>query len=486
MDRLARGGVLLDRHYVFAYCSPSRCALQTGRNGIHVNVVNSPVTQWNPADPQGGFQGAARNFTSIAAKLKSVGYTTKHVGKWNVGMGVHAQTPAGRGYDTALSYFDYDTYFWNDTRIKCPKVAGSPSGPTTDLWTQDGPAIGLNNTWDCSQTNQTAAACPHGFQDSLFLSNVLDFISNGAPNTPLFLSYAPHAPHDPYEVPNSYFNRFPKIDVSERRYYSAMVNVLDDELGALEQALKAAGRWDNALVVVSSDNGGPVGQGYGASSWPLRGGKSGNLEGGIRVNAFAFGGFLAPSVRGTVSSELIAIEDWWTTFSRLAGADTTDASAAASGLPPPDGFDMSGLFTGANTTSPRPYHYIGASDGSQSAGNPILQGVVRADGWKLLVGKIPSSDWQGPVYPNSTYPGTWPPNTPLDCGKGGCLFNVMDDPNELNDVASSHPALVAELKAVMAAYEATAYAPDRGTDDGTACRTAFGNWSGFMGPFATY
>ena len=30
MDALVRGGIELDRHYVFQFCSPTRCAMQTG------------------------------------------------------------------------------------------------------------------------------------------------------------------------------------------------------------------------------------------------------------------------------------------------------------------------------------------------------------------------------------------------------------------------------------------------------------------------
>jgi arylsulfatase A-like enzyme len=97
IDRLARGGLILDRHYVFKLCSPTRSALQTGRNPIHVNVLNSPIMQYNPADPEAGFQGVARSFTGIAEKLRGVGYDTAQVGKWNAGMALHKQTPAGRG-----------------------------------------------------------------------------------------------------------------------------------------------------------------------------------------------------------------------------------------------------------------------------------------------------------------------------------------------------------------------------------------------------
>lgn len=36
MDSLVQEGVELDRHYVFQFCSPTRSAMQSGRNPIHV------------------------------------------------------------------------------------------------------------------------------------------------------------------------------------------------------------------------------------------------------------------------------------------------------------------------------------------------------------------------------------------------------------------------------------------------------------------
>ena len=111
LDALAHQGVILSRHYVFSYCSPSRCALQTGRNPIHVNVLNSPVTQHNKADPMSGQQGIPVNMTGLATKLASAGYVTHAYGKYNVGMARPEQTPGSRGYQHALVYFDYGACF---------------------------------------------------------------------------------------------------------------------------------------------------------------------------------------------------------------------------------------------------------------------------------------------------------------------------------------------------------------------------------------
>ena len=73
IDRLALGGLRLERHYVFKYCSPTRSALQTGRNPIHVNTGNDGLTLVNPADPVSGFAGIPRNMTGIAEKMAAAG-----------------------------------------------------------------------------------------------------------------------------------------------------------------------------------------------------------------------------------------------------------------------------------------------------------------------------------------------------------------------------------------------------------------------------
>jgi arylsulfatase I/J len=38
MNTLLREGIELDQHFAFKFCSPSRSAIQSGRNPIHVNV----------------------------------------------------------------------------------------------------------------------------------------------------------------------------------------------------------------------------------------------------------------------------------------------------------------------------------------------------------------------------------------------------------------------------------------------------------------
>jgi len=81
LDALAASGAVLTRSYVHKFCSPTRTSIQTGRAPIHVNVLNSDIMQHNAADPASGFQGAPRNMTGLATKLKTAGYATHMVGK---------------------------------------------------------------------------------------------------------------------------------------------------------------------------------------------------------------------------------------------------------------------------------------------------------------------------------------------------------------------------------------------------------------------
>jgi arylsulfatase A-like enzyme len=137
------------------------------------------------------------------------------------------------------------------------------------MWDTEGPGLGLNGSASCSQSNQ--AGCT--YQDEVFVQRVSQIIANHskAPAAPLFLFWAPHAPHDPYQVPQNYLDKFANISVPERQYYAAMTNLLDDNVGRVVQMFKDAGLWENTLMVLSSDNGGPEGSGYGGNNVSARG-----------------------------------------------------------------------------------------------------------------------------------------------------------------------------------------------------------------------
>jgi len=214
-----------------------------------------------------------------------------------------------------------------------------------------------------------------------------------------------------------------------------------------------------------------------------------NWQGGIRVNAFASGGALPAAVRNTTVSGFVHLADWYTTFAGIAGVSAVDDRAAAAGLPPVDGLDVWPLLSGANLTSPRTEIPAG-SDGVEAnlKNGTQVQALIRADGYKLIIGELDQNIWTGPKYPNQTtkwddtnYHCGVPSTPPL--GKGGCLFNIFDDPTEHNDISAQKPNIVKEMYARILEIQQTSFTPNRGSDDGTACVAALDTWGGFYGPF---
>ena len=83
MNALVKEGIEMDRHYVYKYCSPTRTAIQSGRNPYHVNPLNAAPEIYNPADPVSGMAAMPRNMTGMAVKMSAGGYKTHMFGKWD-------------------------------------------------------------------------------------------------------------------------------------------------------------------------------------------------------------------------------------------------------------------------------------------------------------------------------------------------------------------------------------------------------------------
>ena len=451
IDRLVKEGLQLDQHYVFNWCSPTRSAFLTGRVPIHVNDVTTSEIIYNPNDSVSGFDGIPRNMTGIGMKMKEGGYATHMVGKWDAGMATPDHTPQGRGFDTSLNYFNHANDYYDETAGNCNKTH------IVDLWDTDKPASSLNGTG------------PDGnYEEGLFKERILQIINNHDPSTPLFLYYAAHIVHRPYQVPDKYLKKFDFIDEQYRRVYLAMVNYLDDVVGEIVQALKDKGLWDNLLFVASSDNGGPERNGFGGNNFPLKGGKWTDWQGGVRVNSFASGGYLPKSMQGQKTDGYIHIADWYATFSSLAGVDPTDDRAAKAKLPPIDSLNVWPLISGQNSTSPR-------------VDIPISETTLISSQYKILQGEVEQAGWTGPVYPNTTKPSGI--SAVEHCGDSGCLYNIIDDPEERTNLAEKMPDILKEMQAKLAKYQASRFNPDRGKVSLAACQTALNVYHGFWGPF---
>ena len=420
-------------------------------------------------------------------------------------------TPKGRGYQKSLTYLDGANDYWTSQ-------TGDFCDPAlyVDLYSSDAPAYGQNNSLLCSQTSQQGCA----YEDELFVNFTLGVIAEHDPATPLFYYLALHNTHEPLEAPDADLARFqfvydncttalPGWDASKtntcskavaapdaygaadkgccfRWYYTTMAHIADKHIGTVVSALQAKGMWDNTLLLLSSDNGGPIYRNgaAGGNNFPLRGGKKSNFEGGVRVNAFVSGGLVPAAVRGTTTEALMGSEDWYATFCGLAGIDATDAKAAAAGLPPVEGYDLWPLLSGANMTGPRTEVWLGSggTGDSDNSKQPIIQGLIRADGYKVLWGDVIENAWTGPFYPNSTT--NWCDTCPLSCGTidaPTCLFNVFSDPTEHDEVSRANPAIVKDMAKRLKEISATIFAPDRGDPDTVdACKAGA---DGYVRPF---
>jgi hypothetical protein len=410
----------------------------------------------------------------------------------------------------------------------------------------EGPAHGMNNTCqgptklppaypggppgNC-QEGPLGSKNYDGYEDALFEEQLLGTIAAHDKDVPLFAFWAPHIVHAPLEVPEDYFRKFDFINTTDRdqhsrQLYHAMVNFADAAVGNVTKLLKAKGMWEDTLIFFSADNGGPIYNNgtAGANNYPLKGGKMNNWEGGIRVNGFVSGGFVPQSQRGTQYEGLTAGWDWYATFSAFAGVDPTDHRAALAGLPPIDSFDHSAMVMGTNLTSPRRELPIGTEprpsnvstaplctsydgrttyygdnrmdgadmaelhtgSGAASKGKcTTVSGVIVDEGagglWKLLTGDVQQAVYTGPHYPNASTNEI--SNNFVGHCANGCLYNIAEDPLEQHDLAAAMPAKVAELYKKIEGYEATAFNPKRGGDNGTACKKALGEYGGFWGPF---
>lgn len=485
MDQLVREGIELDQVYAYKFCAPSRSALQSGRLPTHVELSNQHMGMFNPSDPVSGFGGIPRNMTGMAQVLKAAGYATHHVGKWHAGFATQDHTPIGRGYDTSFGYFNAGNDYWTQHDFSWMGDADGGSSPFVDLWLDDGPAYELNGS-RIDVTSQGVTGRLEDFEEHKFLTHVLSIIGSHDPSVPLFFNYCMHLAHEPLEVPAPYYEASVLVGddfENYRRTYSAMVQFIDDAVGSVTSLLKQKQMYKDTLVLFLSDNGGPsfYGEGCAANNWPLRGGKLSNWQGGIRVAAFASGGWLqqhAPARAGARLDGLVSIADVYATVAALAGVDPTDHRAAAANLPPIDSLNLVPYLMGAADASPRSSIHL-----------DLNAAVARlADGklWKIIVGVEPQGCWSGPLSPNASSGevGFGPRciGGDVDCG-AGCLFDLRGDPTERADVAANNPETLQEMQALLAEFNLHIFNPTRsGGDPNLAVRAAVSR-GGYLGPW---
>lgn len=303
IDSIASNGIRFTQGYVAAtYCSPCRAGLLTGRY---------PTRFGHEFNGRGPEVGLPLNETTIADRLKRLGYATAAVGKWHLGEAPKFR-PSERGFDEF-----YGT------------LANTPFFHPT-------------NFVDSSVSNEVQQVeDPNFYTTDAYAERAVDFIERHK-SQPYFLYLPLNAQHAPLQAPPKYLERFASIADEKRRHFAAMLSAADDAVGRVLAKVRELGQEENTLIVYLADNGGPTASTT-SSNGPLRGFKSTTLEGGIRVPfALQWKGSLPAGV--TYEKPIIQLDLVPTILAAVGGQATPDDKL--------DGVDLLPYLRGENAAAP--------------------------------------------------------------------------------------------------------------------------------------
>ena len=434
LDALAKAGMILSDHYSGApVCAPARAVLMTGLHAGH-NPVRSN-SEWGERGDVWSFKSMFEDsnlegqrpmpdsIRTVANILKANGYKTGMVGKWGLGAPNTTSIPNNKGFDFFYGY-------------NCQRQAHNlfPS----HLW-RNGERHILNNTivnkgklsdqLDPNDEDSYAIYHQNDFAPTLMHNEAMAFLDRNKENK-FFLYYASPLPHLPLQAPKKWVNYYrekfgpesPYIgnagyfpNFTPRATYAAMISYLDEQVGELVAKLKENGQYENTLIVFSSDNG-PTSKNeqvaikffnstgiFVNSKHTVKGNVN---EGGIRVPTFAT--WPKKIEAGTRSDHPSAFYDYFATVCDIIGAK-------------PD-YKIDGI------------SYYPTLIGEQQEQHEFLywefpaatgQQAIRMNQWKGFKKQL----FKGPAE--------------LE------LYNLDDDPKELNNLANQHPEIVEKMELLM-------------------------------------
>lgn len=383
IDRLASQGMRFTNAYAACpVCSPTRASLMSGQYPARVGITDFIAGHWRPYEkvrvPVNRTQYLPEDVVTFAEVLSGAGYVCGSFGKWHLGE-PHI-TPGDQGFDEYV---------------------------VTTGWGHFG--------------NQTAP--DQGFTKEDYLTEELADLGVGFlerhRDRPFCLLISHFAVHIPLEARQDlilkYANKPQQDEEVCNPVYAAMIEHLDQSVGALLDALDRLELAKNTVVVFYSDNGGLYRMYTGAgpvvtSNAPLRGEKGTLYEGGIREPLVVrWPGKIAP---GAVSDAVVTTPDLYPTFLELAGVPRPEDY-------PLDGLSLVPVFNGAGLERDAVYwhypHYHHSSPG----------GAVRQGDWKLIE-----------FYDDNHLE----------------LYNLADDIGESTNLAQAMPEKAAALRRMLAAW----------------------------------
>lgn len=255
VNALAQQSAMFTRFYAACpVCSPTRASILTGKYPVRTGITDwIPGTQ-PPADAKLDTPPTRNELAlsekTIAEYLQPLGFATASFGKWHLGGAGFA--PTNQGFDVNIGGDDKGQPNGYMAPFTMPGLTDAPIG--TELTTY---LTRLANQWVGKQAEA---------------------------GKPFFL-YMPHfGVHTPLGSLPETVQQYRDVGVISPTY-AAMVEKIDNSVGAVRRQLERSGVADNTLIVVTSDNGALLAvRGKGSTSLkPLRDQKGYLYEGGIRV-----------------------------------------------------------------------------------------------------------------------------------------------------------------------------------------------------------
>ncbi len=444
VDLLASHGVrFTNMHSSAATCTPSRYALLTGEyawrregTGIATGDAGSIIRP--------------ERYT-LADVFKNAGYQTGVVGKWHLGLGDKTATQDWNGHITPGPSdigFDYSFILAaTGDRVPCVYVENErvinldPNDPISVSYEKnfEGEPTGKLNPellkmhpshgHDMSIVNGISRiGFMKGGKSALWKDEeIADVITRKAlafieknKDKPFFLYFATQDAHVP-RVPNPRF-----VGSSGMGARGDAIIEFDWSVGEVMNTLKRLGLDKNTIIILSSDNGPVVDDGYKDRAVELlgnhkpageyRGGKYSSFEGGTRVpGILSWPGTVKPGV----SDKLLCQVDMPATFAELLRVKLPSGAA-------PDSENH--LNTWLN-------------QGGKGREYLVLQNVnnnlsIEDGKWKFI------APGKGAAYNQQT-------NTELGNLNQDQLYNLSSDIGEKSNVASQNPEIVGKLKAKL-------------------------------------
>jgi arylsulfatase len=487
IDRLANAGVRFSNFHTSATCSPTRAMLLSGSDSHSAGLGNMIEHMAPNQRGQAGYEGhLSPNVVTVAELLRNSGYRTYMAGKWHLGK-EDKQLPYRRGFDQSFVMLEGGASYFNDQMGLTTMVATASYRHNGEMITE----------------------LPDDFYASEYYA---DFVINqiesgGASDQPFFAYLAFTAPHWPLQVRDKdldlYRGRYdagydalfderihagkklgsiPEQTLSAPRsahvqpwsaltpeqqrqqsrvmeIYSAVVERMDFHLGRVLDHLEKTGELDNTLIVFMSDNGAdgsdrsklPGNKKWLAEAWDLSYENMGKIKSYVYPGAawarasvgpyrmykefLSEGGIRSPAIiaypgmtnQGAMRDEFMTVQDITPTILEYTGVKHPGAEYQGRTVKPMTGVSLLPFMKDSN----EPPH----TDQQVTAWELFGNRAVRKGDWKLL--------WL------SSKP-KWLV-TPSSADQWG-LYNLAQDPAELNNLAADEPEKMAEMLSLWQQY----------------------------------